>query len=145
MSATSSFGHAVLISDGNCFIGDPDVERIYAFQKSGQQWLESVIEADDMNLGNYFGSSLDADETSIVVGAQGNSLSIGSVYRFNKVAFTQVQKISIPTIGNGVRLGYSLKIQLNEILIGAPLMPFDMNSSARSVSSGGIFFLSAPF
>jgi endonuclease I len=141
VSASSSFGHAVLLGDGRCFIGDPDVERVYSYSFGGGQWTEASLEAMDQNLGNYFGSSLHYNANGkLFIGSEGDGG--GSVYSFTFLSgnWSQTQKIVGNGLSNADRFGFSIHSNGTEILIGAPLNQSSLSKSAKSTLRGGVFF-----
>ena len=141
VSASSSFGHAVLLGDGHCFIGDPDVERMYSYSFGGGQWTEASLEAMDQNLGNYFGSSLHYNANGkLFIGSEGDGG--GSVYSFTFLSgnWSQTQKIVGNGLSNADRFGFSIHSKGTEILIGAPLNQSILSKSAKSTLRGGVFF-----
>jgi hypothetical protein len=131
------FGHFVSISgDGNTAIvgayledtGGTDPGAAYIFTRSGTTWSEQQkIQASDKQTYDYFGFSvsISGDGNTAIVGARGESTSIGAAYIFTRsgTSWSQQQKIqasgfvsSYDNFGNSV----AISEDGNTVIAGAP-------------------------
>ncbi|MEM6397609.1 MAG: hypothetical protein AAF741_14770 [Bacteroidota bacterium] len=76
---------------------------VYVFRYDGTNWVEEQkLLADDGDIGDFFGVSLDVENDIIIVGASGDDSQRGSAYifRYNGTDWVQTQKL-IPAFGSG--------------------------------------------
>jgi hypothetical protein len=131
--AGNEFGYAVAISGDVVVVGahrEDDAGSasgsVYVFRFDGSAWnQEAKLLAGDARGGDKFGSSVAIDGDTIVVGAikggEGDSTS-GSIYVFeyNNSVWEQETELFGPDIGVGDQFGYSVAIEGDTIIAGAP-------------------------
>jgi hypothetical protein len=96
----------------------------YVFTRSGTTWSQQAqLTASDAGPSDYFGTSVDIDGDSIIVGApewdQGSNYNVGSVYIFTRsgTTWSQQQRIN-PTSQYGDQAGSGVGISGDTIVIG---------------------------
>jgi hypothetical protein len=96
----------------------------YVFTRSGTTWSQqALLTASDAGPSDYFGTSVDIDGDSIIVGApewdQGSNYNVGSVYIFTRsgTTWSQQQRIN-PTSQYGDEAGSGVGISGDTIVIG---------------------------
>jgi hypothetical protein len=96
----------------------------YVFTRSGTTWSQqALLTASDAGPSDYFGTSVDIDGDSIIVGApdwdQGSNYNVGSVYIFTRsgTTWSQQQRIN-PTSQYGDEAGKGVGISGDTIVIG---------------------------
>ena len=96
----------------------------YVFTRSGTTWSQqALLTASDAGPSDYFGTSVDIDGDSIIVGApewdQGSNYNVGSVYIFTRsgTTWSQQQRIN-PTSQYGDQAGSGVGISGDTIVIG---------------------------
>ena len=126
----ASIGCSVGISSDTVVVG-AGVEAAYIFEKPGGGWASMTetakLTASDGVAGDYFGYSVDISSGTVVVGAYGdddNGSSSGSAYVFVKPAsgwkdMTETAKLTASDGGEDNRLGYSVSIFGDTIVVGA--------------------------
>jgi hypothetical protein len=131
--AKAEFGYAVAISGDVVVVGArKDSEKglysgsVYVFRNNGSTWIrEAKLYADDAQAQEYFGSSVAIDGDTIVVGAnygrKGDSQT-GSVYvfKYNGSDWQQEAELFGNDLGAGDKFGYSVAIEDDTIIVGAP-------------------------
>jgi hypothetical protein len=102
------------------------VGSVYVFRNNGSTWIrEAKLYADDAQAQEYFGSSVAIDGDTIVVGAnygrKGDSQT-GSVYvfKYNGSDWQQEAELFGNDLGAGDKFGYSVAIEDDTIIVGAP-------------------------
>ncbi|MEX1310587.1 MAG: FG-GAP repeat protein [Candidatus Sulfomarinibacteraceae bacterium] len=129
------FGETLLLHNGELLIGalyrdgghGASTGAVFVFSKAGGIWSEQQeIAAADPSVAIKFGSSLAADDSTLVVGAPGydspDKLFAGTVYVFKKVdddwveQDTLVPRDAAPLSG----VGAAVAITGNRILVGVP-------------------------
>jgi len=127
------FGYAVAISGDVVVVGahkDSDKGHysgsVYVFRNNGSTWIqEAKLLAGDAQGGERFGSSVALDGDTIVVGATyggDEDAQTGSVYVFTYNGFDWEQKAELlaEDLGDGDKFGYSVAIEGDIIIAGAP-------------------------
>ena len=133
--AQAEFGYAVAISGDVVVVGArKDSEKglysgsVYVFINNGSTWIRKAkLYAGDALGGEKFGSSVAIDGDTIVVGAiyggEGD-LQTGSVYVFeynhNDLVWEQKTELFGDDIEVGDKFGYSVAIEDDTIIVGAP-------------------------
>lgn len=133
-------GQSVAISGNVAVAGAPNAEILsfheegngaaYVFEKINNQWIftQKLVPSKSENM-DFFGFSVSTDGKRIVVGAPGSDvdqdfLLLGRVFIFEKInnQWVETQEID-PAIGDDdiVGFGWSVSVQNNVILVGAPL------------------------
>ncbi len=111
--------------------GSPDCGEVMVYTKpaSGSEWGNGwQVIPSDIAAGDRFGTSVDADGLTMVVGAPGsdhNGLSaVGAAYVFvrspNGVDWNQVAKLPCPDQVAGAAFGSSVAIDGDRIVVGSP-------------------------
>jgi hypothetical protein len=131
----AEFGYAVAISGDVVVVGArKDSEKglysgsVYVFINNGSTWIrEAKLYADDAQAQEYFGSSVAIDGDTLVVGATKGGegdLQTGSVYVFeynhNDLVWEQKTELFGDDIEVGDKFGYSVAIEDDTIIVGAP-------------------------
>jgi hypothetical protein len=99
---------------------------VYVFSRRGYRWaLESLLTANDAAEGDGFGSAIDLEGETLVIGAPWKSIGDepnGAVYVFFQSEEAWVQKTRlVPTGGTrGQHFGWSVAISGDRVLVGAP-------------------------
>lgn len=111
-----------------------DAGSAYIFRRSGTVWMQtqqlkptlSAVPNPSPILGDLFGSSVAISGNFIAVGAEGDDMPLtraGTVYVFAKNSvgtYVQQPKLFVGGGGNGDRLGYSVALEGNTLVAGAP-------------------------
>ena len=132
--AKAEFGYAVAISGDVVVVGarkDSDKGRysgsVYVFRNNGSTWIpEAKLYASDAQGGEWFGSSVAVDGDTLVVGAilgREQDLQPGSAYVFKYDGSHWVEKarlLASPYVQDEAQFGYSVAIEGETIIIGAP-------------------------
>jgi hypothetical protein len=129
-SPGDNFGRSVAI-EGNTivvgsYIGDANelnTGSAYVFTRSGTVWSQQQkLAAPDANTGDKFGCSVSIDNNTIVIGAYGDGSNTGSAYVFTLAGsiWDFQQKLSASDACSGDLFGYSVAIDANTVIIGAP-------------------------
>ena len=108
---------------------DQNAGKVYIFEQVGNDWviLDTLTDQnwnDDKIKGGRFGSSLDADQDSILVGCPHNSNGRGAVYVFrrsqNQRLFLASQEIIPNDLEQDEQFGHSISLSNNKATICAP-------------------------
>jgi len=129
----AEFGYAVAISGDVVVVGahkDNDKGRysgsVYVFRNNGSTWIqEAKLSAGDAQGGERFGSSVAVDGDTLVVGAIYGSegdLQPGSAYvfKYNGSDWEEEAKLLASRLVDGAKFGYSVAIEGDTIIVGAP-------------------------
>lgn len=126
----STFGSSVAIKGDIAVIGEPNSTKntaggVYIFEKDDKSsWLKKKrLQAADSNNKDDFGYSVATDGNTIVVGAPGDeSKDTGAVYVFFRSGdnWSQQAKLLANNKQVGALFGYSVALQNDTIVIGAP-------------------------
>lgn len=87
--AQKGFGKALLVSNGEVFVGEPEnVYRpgaVHVFIKDGSEWTQrGELTAPDARRGDYFGQSVALDGNRLIIGATGGEENPGSAYVYER-------------------------------------------------------------
>lgn len=139
-AAIDQFGRSVSVSGNTAIVGadrddigtNTDQGSAYIYVRNGGTWdFQQKLTASDGAAGDYFGFSVDIDGDTVVIGAFGDDINSlqdrGSAYVFTRsgTTWTQQAKLINPddymgdTYG-GELFGYSVAIDGNRIIVGAP-------------------------
>ncbi len=140
---SNRFGFSVALDSNTVIIGAPSGNNetniangvVCVFTGSGASWTQQTrLTASDARGDEWFGTSVDIDGDSVVVGARygfgGSSanspIGSGSAYVFtrNESNWTQQQKFTAP---NSVFFGNSVSISGDTLIIGSPNDPIGTN------------------
>jgi len=136
----AGFGSSVLLHDNHLFVGAPSAAdtlgSVFVYEKSGDgKWTQRTeIVSPDTTTGTGFGSSLDLQDGTLLVGAPGREG--GAVFVFksesdNLSSWTEKTMLTNRRLSSRAGFGSTLGIQDDMILIGAP----------RQASFSGVVFV----
>jgi hypothetical protein len=120
----AGFGRAVAVVEGDVLVGE--AERglgpgiVYVYRRNGSAWAEAAKIMGSDKPGDGFGSSLDADGRTLIVGAA--SQTDGAAYIYERGAsgeWRQVARLA-PQEDAGY-FGFSVALRGDVALVGAPL------------------------
>ena len=128
--ANDQFGRSVAI-DGNTIVvgsyygdsNEPNTGSTYVFSRLGGAWTQQQkLIAPDAAPIDRFGCSVSIDNNTIVIGAYGDDDYTGSAYVFVRTGSNWIfqQKLNAPDANTHDYFGYSVAIDNNTIIIGAP-------------------------
>ena len=128
-SGSFQFGATVAIEGETIIVGDPGDESsegaVFVFSRSGGVWSESAkLTATTPAPQSNFGSSVDIDNSTIVIGAQNDAeagFQSGAVYIATLVngEWTVTQKLQSSQPHSEAHFGTSVSIQGNTLVVGA--------------------------
>jgi len=130
-SSTGGFGRAVAIDSNTIVIADDN--NIYIFERPPDGWHDTtetvVLRQSAGNGASSFGNSVSISGNTLVVGAYTdtvNGISAGAVYVFEKPIAgwkdtTETARIYPSVLEDGDEFGYSVDIDGDTIVIGAPM------------------------
>lgn len=128
-------GNAVAVSDGRMLVAEwknntnpfgGDVGRVFAYELILGSWeLSEVLQASDAADSQFFGSDVDLDGDYAIVGAYGDKElgdTGGAAYLFELIGnqWTEVVKVVASNGGAGDRFGFSVAIEGDVAVVGAP-------------------------
>ena len=133
-AANDYFGVSVEI-DGDTIVaganyedtGGSDAGAAYVFTRSGTTWSQQAkIQASDKEAGDLFGTSVEIDGDTIVVGAQtedtgGSNAGAAYVFTRSGTSWSQQAKIQSSDIAASDRFGWSAAIDGDTVVVGAYL------------------------
>ena len=128
------FGWDCAISENTIVVGAPLAAAphrlsgtAYVFKRQGAVWAQVArLAPHDGDSGDHFGVSVDVSESRVIVGADKDRDRLkgrhGSAYIFNAVgnAYTQEAKLTADEIQEGASFGWTVAIDFNRALVGAP-------------------------
>lgn len=130
--AFDRFGYSVAIDGDRIVVGAREKDGIgtnsggtYVFRYNGSQWVEeAILQASDMASLDEFGSAVDIDGNTIMVGAQKDPVNIwnsGSVYvyRFNGTSWVETQRFFAQPAVDLAYFGASLSLDGDTVAVGA--------------------------
>ena len=114
----------------------------YVFKRQGDAWVQvAKITPEDGDGGDSFGASVDVSKSRIIVGAnkdenEAKKRGSGSAYIFQIVGdvVTQEAKLTADEPQEGAGFGFSVAIDINRALVGAPSM-----DTKRGDDSGAVY------
>jgi len=120
--------------------GKTDAGSAYIFRFENNNWIEKKVlsPADATNTG-LFGSAVDISGTTAAIGAYNTTSSfvayVGAVYTYNNTDLTGTnwafgQKLGPDDKQAQMKFGYSVDIEGDRLLVGAPYYNFSGNASA---------------
>ena len=122
----SGFGTSVSVSGSTVVVGAPGAGSAYVFTRTGASWSEQAkLTASDGGPDHEFGYSVAIDGDTVVVGAPGDDDDRGATYIYVKAAagwedMTQTGKLTARGIAVGDRLGFSVALDGETVVAGAP-------------------------
>jgi hypothetical protein len=124
------FGRSVAIEGNTIVVGSyygdsnkPDTGSAYVFARSGGVWTQQQkLVAPDAAPNDRFGCSVAIDNNTIVIGAYRDGNFTGSACVFTRTGpnWGFQEKLTASDAGKGDTFGYSVAIDNNTIIIGAP-------------------------
>ena len=144
--ARDMLGKSVAVDGDTIVLGAPSDDggrgSVYVFQRAGDVWTQvGKLTATDASSGDSLGSSVAIDGDTIVAGAPfadiGTSVDQGAVYTFARTGAPtrgETAKLTAGDGGAGDRLGFSVAIDGDTIVAGAPLATI-----GKSVDRGGVY------
>jgi hypothetical protein len=145
--AASRYGASVAMSENYIVVGAPGVNsdkgEIYIYEKTGvNQWTaysENPISDSLVSINDYFGNSVATNDTSIIVGAYGDSLKKGSVYIYEKNEDTNIwektQKIFASQSSLNDEFGAAISVSGDYLVVGAKLQ----DSETGGTNAGAVY------
>lgn len=122
------FGRAVAISGDTIAVGAPgnDTNRgsVYVFVRSAAGYtLQQELMGDHRNVDDLFGASVAISGDTIVAGATGESSKRGAAYIFVRSgnSWSRQQRLVAGDAQAGATFGFSVAIDGNTVVVGAPL------------------------
>lgn len=142
--AADNFGRSLAISGDTVIIGATEsgvgTGSAYVFVRSGSSWMEQQkLTASDATAGDLFGGSVAIDGNTAIVGAFGEDSAghnrNGAAYVFVRSGstWTQQQKLTASDPRDIADFGWSVTVQSNTVIIGAP------GDSELATSSGAAY------
>lgn len=127
VEAMNGFARAVDVADGSVFIGEPANAHqpglVYIYQRSNTDWSQQAkLSASDGEIGDGFGTALDATGSHIVVGAPDKNNEQGASYLFQKASdgsWSQVAQLALADTSESA-FGASVLLHNDLIFVGAP-------------------------
>ena len=129
-SPGDQFGRSVAIEGNSIVVGsyygdsnEPNTGSTYVFSRLGGAWTQQQkLIAPDAAPIDRFGCSVSIDNNTIVIGAYGDDDYTGSAYVFVRTGSNWIfqQKLNAPDANTHDYFGYSVAIDNNTIIIGAP-------------------------
>jgi hypothetical protein len=140
------FGRSCSLSGDKVIVGAPkddnggtDAGAAYVFTRSAQGWLpDAKLTASDASVNDEFGAAVDIEGQQAAVGApapNGGGVGAGACYVFERVGgvWTEQQKLVVATASDGAKLGSSVSLVGDSLLVGAP------NESSGAAYAGAAY------
>jgi hypothetical protein len=127
-------GGAQTINGNQADNSKPSSGAAYVFVRERGSWrLQAYLKASDAATNELFGSAVTIDEETIAVGAY-QEVNSGAVYIYvrNGNIWNQQQKIKAGNIGTEDCFGYSVAINGDRLVVGAPCEDGDASSTTAS-------------
>lgn len=152
----NDFGHAVSISGNYIVVGAPGSEtgtgKVYVFERNAAgDWIEiEKISSHDKSQGNLFGTSVSVSGNYFIVGAPNNATDAsasnaksgaGAVYLFlrSNSGWNEVKKIVASDRSSGANFGFSVSLDGNHAIVGAPYEKKDSTGSNPIDAAGAAY------
>lgn len=126
ISATGESSNATGVGGDESNNDSPNSGAVYVFRFDGNSWVqEAYLKASNPDDGDEFGFSLALDGNTLVVGAPddaGPGSSAGSAYIFVRSGgiWTEQARINAEIFGNSDGFGFSVAIEGDHVVVGAP-------------------------
>ncbi|PSQ99798.1 MAG: hypothetical protein BRD51_01335 [Bacteroidetes bacterium SW_11_64_17] len=119
VSQMNGFSRALDIEADRVFVGEPQnihtPGRVYVYEKEGGSWTESTyLEAEDGEVGDGFGSALDAAGEQVAVGAS----SANSVYLYGASMDGWSQTVTVTAADSTSGFGRSVILEGDRLFVG---------------------------
>ena len=129
-SPGDQFGRSVAIEGNSIVVGsyygdsnEPNTGSAYVFTRSGDVWTQQQkLVAPNAATNDRFGCSVAIDNNTIVIGAYRRNNFTGSAYVFTRTGqnWGFPETLTASDAQSGVNFGYSVAIDNNTIIVGAP-------------------------
>lgn len=127
-AAGDSFGTSIALDGNTMVVGSPykttGTGAAYVFTRTADEtWTQTAkLTASDAATQDNFGMSVAIDSSTIVVGAPGEDNDAGAIYTFARSGGdrTEVEKLVASDRSQGDALGYSVAVEGDTIVAGAP-------------------------
>ena len=129
VAAGDQFGTDVTIHDDNIVVGakfenanGTQAGAAYFFTRSGTSWTQQQkIVSSDISVDDHFGSSVDMDATTLVVGAKYANNFTGAAYVFtlSGTTWTQQAKLTTSDGASGDGVGEFVKLSGDTVIVGS--------------------------
>ncbi len=119
------FGHSVALSDNNALVGaygtNNEAGAAYLYNLTRATPVLTYRDTEGVG-GDYFGYSVALSDNNALVGAYGvgPNANSGAAYLYNLTSNTPVLSLSDPESAPEVEFGYSVALNDNYVLVGAP-------------------------
>ncbi|GIW73918.1 MAG: hypothetical protein KatS3mg103_0440 [Phycisphaerales bacterium] len=137
-----SFGFSIANDDDTVVIGAPNAQpagSAYVFENIGGSWMQTAKLVPSDIASGFFGSSVDADGQTAIVGAPGDirASHTGFVYVFTQTGsiWSEQARLSAADGTPGSLYGFSVAAQGDSVLVGAP------EYDGVEADSGAVFVL----
>ena len=141
------FGWGCAISEDTIVVGAPLAAAparlsgtAYIFKRKGDAWAQvAKLAAHDGDGGDRFGVSVDVSKSRAIVGASKDENRLkrgsGSAYIFSEVdgTYTQEAKLTADELQEGASFGFTVAIDVNRVLVGAPTTDTDRGEDSGAV------------
>lgn len=145
------YGASIASINNHLFIGTPKKNSqvgdntgiVYAYAYNGNQWVETqVITSNDIAEKDQFGSSVSVSSQQLAIGSphhDSTASDSGAVYIFEQIGgqWQQQQKIISSDNGHTDYFGFSVSLENNLLVVGAPYGSSDANGSAYVFNYNG--------
>ena len=129
----SAFGNKIIVHNNLLYIASYGIGtikgKVFVYENQAGTWTKiHEIQATDVEAGDRFGYDISIDGNNLLISSLNDShtsptaLDAGSVYLFeyNNNSWTQTHKFIANDASDSDKFGYSVSINANQILIGAP-------------------------
>ena len=133
----NGFSQALDVTANQVFVGEPQnihtPGRVYVYEQDAESWTETTfLEAEDGEVGDSFGASLDATSDHIVVGAP--SANAAYVFEASADGWTQAARLTSADSTSG--FGQSVSLSDGRLFVGTSSTVSMMEGD--TLSSGGV-------
>ena len=145
--AGDNFGNSVSISGDYAIVGSPKgggayflQGAAYIFVRNGANWVQQAkLNASDGVIGDYFGTSVNINGDNVIVGAPSAAVqyaSQGAAYVFVRSGtnWSQQSKLIVSYGGYNNYIGYSVSIDGDYAIVGAPYTDVNVNVTAAGAA-----------
>ncbi len=160
--SSDRFGYSVAISENVIVVGahheDEDENdaitvqnagSAYIFNRTSESWeFFQKIVASDRDVNDEFGYSVNIHNDKIISGAykydpEGEEIGGAYVFSFDEGSWTEIKKLQAFTPYSGDRFGYSVDVNENFYIIGAPYHDYDEAEGDLKNNAGAAYIFDA--
>ncbi len=150
-SVDAGFGYSIAVSGGTAVVGAParnvgenaQQGAVYVFMRAGATWTQQQeLTAGDGVAEDGFGTAVALSGDTVLIGASnGARQGPGAVYVFTRsgVTWTEHQKLSASDSTNNCLFGFSVVLDGNTAVVGAPAQPYDSAADAPGPGAAYVF------